>query len=164
MAQKAKKDRAKANAAALNQLHLGTLITNAIFWLFYFVFRSRSLWLYGLLSFPALICEVILETTGRPKYDAAGALRTAGEDLSNPGLTEYMFDIIWVTWASQILVVLFGNYAWLLWTTVPVYGAYKGVGLLGAAKQMAGMAGMGSAPQADASQQPVGNRRQRRAA
>jgi hypothetical protein len=164
MAQKAKKDRAKANAAALNQLHLGSLVTNAVFLLFYLFFRSRSLWLYGILSLPAFICEAVLETTGRPKFDAAGALRTAGEDLSSPGLTEYMFDIIWVTWASQILVVLLGNYAWMLWTAVPVYGAYKGVGLFGAAKQMAGMAGMGAATQADGAQQPAGNRRQRRAA
>src|SRR4051812_40802615 len=115
MAQKAKKDRAKANSVALNNLHIGSLASNAVFLLFWLVFRSRSLWLYGILSLPSFICEAVLETTGRPKYEANGALRTAGEDMANQGLTEYMFDIVWVTWASQILVIALGNYAWLLW-------------------------------------------------
>ena len=57
MAQKAKKDRAKSNAAALNNLHIGTAVVNALFLLSHFLFRSRSLVWYGVLSAPALICE-----------------------------------------------------------------------------------------------------------
>merc|ERR1712000_196688 len=98
MAQKAKKDRAKSNAAALNNLHISSLVVNVLFLLAHFLFRSRSLWLYGLLSAPALICEYVLEISGRPKYDSqTKALIKSGEDLNAPGLTEYMFDVIWVT-------------------------------------------------------------------
>ncbi|KAI1180158.1 DUF788-domain-containing protein [Nemania sp. FL0916] len=164
MAQKARKDRAKANATALQTLHIGALIVNSFFVLWNLLLKRRSLWLYVLFSIPSVICEYILESTGRPKYDpSTNALKTAGEDLSAPGLTEYMFDVIWVTWASVILVAFFGNWAWLLWSVVPAYGLYKGFGLMGAAR---GMAAMNQAQQQQGAgdAQPAGNRKQRRAA
>ncbi|KAK4106149.1 hypothetical protein N658DRAFT_415376 [Parathielavia hyrcaniae] len=158
MAQKSRKDRAKSNAVALNNLHLGSLIVNSFFLLLHFVFRSRSLLLWVILSLPSFVCQFTLEKTGRPSYDAdTKALKSSGEDLAAPGLTEYMFDVVWVTWAASILVALFGNWAWSLWAVVPAYGAYKAFGMMGAAKQMAQM---GAA--ADAA--PAGNRKQRRAA
>jgi hypothetical protein len=164
MAQKARKDRAKANIAALNNLHIGTLIVNTLFVLLNLFLKRRSLLLYVLLSLPSFICEFVLETTGRPKYDSStNSLKTAGEDLSAPGLTDYMFDVIWVTWASVVLVIFLGNWGWLLWAAVPAYGAVKGYSLLGAAR---GMAGMGQQPQQQAATgaQVTGNRKQRRAA
>ncbi|KAF2965327.1 hypothetical protein GQX73_g8255 [Xylaria multiplex] len=163
MAQKARKDRAKANAAALKNLHIGTLAVNTSFVLFNLLFKRRSLLLYVLLSIPSFICEFVLESTGRPKYDLSNnSLKTAGEDLSAPGLTEYMFDVIWVTWASVVLVALFGNWGWLLWSVVPAYGAFKGFSLLGVAR---GMTGMQQAQQQQAGgAQATGNRKQRRAA
>ncbi|KAL6871864.1 hypothetical protein J3F83DRAFT_713750 [Trichoderma novae-zelandiae] len=162
MAQKAKKDRARSNAASLNNLHTGTLIVHALFLLSNFLFRSRSLLAYGLLSVPSFVCEYILETSGRPRYDAAtGALKTSGEDLAAAGLTEYMFDVVWVTWASIVAVVLFGNWGWILFAVVPAYGAYMGYGLLGMGKSaLAQMQDGGNAGNAA----PQGNRRSRRTA
>lgn len=160
MAQKAKKDRAKSNAASLNNLHLGSLAVNALFLLAHFLFRSRSLWMYFLLSVPAFACEYILEISGRPKYDpATNTLKSAGEDLGAQGLTEYMFDVVWVTWASAILVIFFGGWGWLLWLVVPAYGIYMGSGLLGMGKQK-----MAEFQQGDGNAAPQGNRRSRRAA
>jgi len=162
MAQKARKDRAKSNAAALNNLHIGALAVNVIFLLSHFLLRSRSLLAWFILSLPSFACQFTLEKTGRPSFDAStNALKSAGEDLAAPGLTEYMFDVIWVTWATAILVVLFGNWAWFFWGIVPAYGLYKGYGLMGAAKQMAGLGGMPTDAGAPA---PAGNRKQRRAA
>lgn len=160
MAQKAKKDRAKSNTVALNNLHIGAAVINVLFLLFHFLLRERSLLAYGLLSAPAFICEYVLEFSGRPKYDpATKALRSAGEDMAAPGLTEYMFDVIWVTWASVVAVMLFGNWGWVLFATVPAYGLYLGKGLLGMGRQqMAQMQGAGDEPA------PQGNRRSRRAA
>ncbi|XXH04788.1 hypothetical protein Hte_011210 [Hypoxylon texense] len=161
MAQKARKDRAKSNAAALTNLHVGTLVVNTLFVLFHFLFKKRSIFLYVLLSVPSFICEFVLESSGRPKYDpSTKALQNAGEDLAAPGLTEYMFDVIWVTWASVVLVMFFGNWGWLLWTVVPAYGAFKGYSLLGMARGMAGLQGQ----QPDNAAPVAGNRRQRRAA
>ncbi len=163
MAQKAKKDRAKSNAAALNNLHIGALVVNGAFLLFRYFFKKRSLLLYLLLSIPSFLCQLTLERSGRPKYDAVtGALKSAGEDLAAPGLTEYMFDVIWVTWGTVVLVTLFGNKFWLLWAIVPAYGAYKGYNLLGATRQMAAMQGVDDV--AAAAAPAPGNRKQRRAA
>ncbi|KAL2156526.1 hypothetical protein VTH82DRAFT_1271 [Thermothelomyces myriococcoides] len=159
MAQKARKDRAKSNSAALNNLHLGSLIVNGLFLLLHFIFRRRSLLLWFILSLPSFICQFILEKTGRPSYDReTKALISSGQDLAAPGLTEYMFDVIWVTWAAAVLAALFGNWAWFLWAVVPAFGAYKAFGMMGAARQMAQM---GAGANAAA---PVGNRKQRRAA
>ncbi|KAG6033642.1 hypothetical protein E4U41_006851 [Claviceps citrina] len=170
MAQKAKKDRAKSNTAALTNLHLGSLVVHALFLLSHFLWRPRSLVVYGLLSTPSFICEYALEVSGRPKFDpATGALRTAGEDLAAAGLTEYMFDVIWVTWAAGVLVVLVGNWGWLLWSVVPAYGIYLGSGLLGLGRQtfsqMQGGGASGSGAGASAAAAAAqGNRRARRAA
>jgi len=162
MAQKAKKDRAKANAATLNNLHLGTLFVNLLFLASSFLFRRRSLVAYAILSIPSLICSYILETTGRPKFDpSTNALRSSGEDLAAPGLTEYMFDVVWITWASLVVVMLFGNWGWLFWSVVPIYGGYKGYGLMGMARGMMGGGQQGLAPE---QQTGVGNRKQRRMA
>ncbi|KAI0390184.1 DUF788 domain-containing protein [Xylariaceae sp. FL0594] len=163
MAQKARKDRAKANAAALTNLHIGSIVVNVLFLLSNLLFKRKSFLLYVLLSLPSFVCEYVLETTGRPKYDPSNnALKTSGEDLSAPGLTEYMFDVIWVTWASVLLVILFGNWGWLLWSVVPVYGLVKGFSLLGAAR---GMTGTNQGQQEQTGHEQVArNRKQRRAA
>ncbi len=165
MAKKAIKDLAKANTATLNNLHLISLSINVVFLLFRFLFRSRSLILYLLFSIPAILCEYILESSGRPKYtttsSGSSTLKSPGEDLAAPGLTEYMFDVVWVTWAALVAVMLFGNWGWLLWTVVPIYGAVKGVGLFGAFRGLTAPAqGADEQMQQQAMQ---GNRRQRRA-
>ncbi|POS86341.1 hypothetical protein EPUL_001284 [Erysiphe pulchra] len=137
MAQKSKKERAKKNASTLNNLHLGTLGVNTLFLFANLVFLKRSLLTYILFSIPSLIAEYILEITGRPKHDhKTKFLKSSGEDLSAPGLTDYMFDIIYVTWISIFCVLIFGNWGWLFWTSIPIYGAYKGFKLLTAARGM----------------------------
>ncbi|POS73382.1 hypothetical protein DHEL01_v208232 [Diaporthe helianthi] len=162
MAQKAKKDRAKSNAESLKGLHIGAATVNGLFLLWTLLISSRSLWVYVLLSIPSFACEFALEKAGRPSFDpSTGALRSSGEDLSAPGLTEYMWDVVWVTWACQVLVMFFGNWLWLVWAVVPAYGAYKGYGLLGMAR---GMAGMQGAQQGQQEAAPAVNRKQRRAA
>lgn len=162
MAQKAKKDRAKANISSLNTLHIGTLSVNALFILFNLLFKRRLIWTYVILSIPSIIAEYILESTGRPKFDpVTKVLKSSGEDLAAPGLTEYMFDVIWVTWFCLIAVILFGDWAWVFWSVIPIFGLYKGYGLLGMARGLAGGPQVGQGQQ----EQPVaGNRKQRRAA
>ncbi|GAO14088.1 uncharacterized protein UV8b_06489 [Ustilaginoidea virens] len=161
MAQKAKKDRAKSNTTALNNLHIGSLLVHGLFLVSHLVFRSRSLVAYGLFAAPSFICEYVLEASGRPKYDAAtGALKSAGEDLAAAGLTEYLFDVVWVTWASAIAVVLLGNWGWLLWAVVPAYGAYLGSGLWGMGRRNLAQMQDRDSPGAP----PRGNRKARRAA
>lgn len=167
MAGKARKDLAKSNAAALQNLHLASLALNLAFILFSLLFRSRSLVTYGVLSIPAFAAQYVLESSGRPKYTTLNgktSLRTAGEDLGAPGLTEYMFDIIWVTWACLISALLVGNKGWWLYAVVPVFAVWKGWGLLGMARGVigAGKGGQGMKQQQE-QQPPTMNRKQRRA-
>lgn len=162
MAQKAKKDRARANIESLKQLHIGTLTLNGLFILFNLIVKRRSLLAYLIFSIPCFVAQYILETTGRPKYDANHNLKSAGEDLAAVGLTEYMFDVIWITWLSLIAVITFGNWGWLVWSVVPVYGAYKGYGLIGLGRSLMGGAQSGQMPEEQVAM--AGNRKQRRAA
>ncbi|KAK1831722.1 hypothetical protein QBC39DRAFT_83966 [Podospora conica] len=166
MAQKARKDRAKSNAATLNNLHIGSAVVTVLFLALHFVFRSRSLFWWFLCSLPSFICQAFLEYSGRPSYDpATGALKKSGEDLAAQGLTEYMFDVVWITWGATILVALFGNKAWFIWAIVPAFGVYKAWGMMGAAKQMAaGLSGGGGGAGTEGAGAPAGNRKQRRAA
>lgn len=108
------------------------------------------------------MCEFILERTGRPSY-VNGSLKSAGEDLAAEGLTEYMFDVIWVTWGCLVAVIFFGNWGWLLWAVLPAYGAVKGYSLLGLAR---GMMGDTQRQGMQGVEEPVaaGSRKQRRVA
>lgn len=161
MAGKAKKDQARANTAALNSLHTTSIGINIVFIILSILYLKRSVVAYALLSIPALGCQYALEISGRPKYDAKGVLARAGEDLSAQGLTEYMFDVIWVTWATLLAVTVFGRLGWFVYLVVPIYGAYIAWGLFGKAR---GMMGGNQTPQPlDQQQQPM-NRKQRRAA
>ncbi|PHH82360.1 hypothetical protein CDD82_6262 [Ophiocordyceps australis] len=161
MAQKAKKDLAKHNAATLTRLHQTSLALNLLFLLLRFTRApSPSLVAYVVLSIPAFACQYALEATGRPRFDpTSGSLVASGQDLAAPGLTEYMFDVIWVTWGCLFAVVFLGNWGWLLWAVIPAYAIYLGSGLLGLGRQK--MAQMQADGQTGPSQ---GNRRSRRAA
>ncbi|CAI4219202.1 unnamed protein product [Parascedosporium putredinis] len=163
MAQKAKKDLAKSNAAALQNLHTLSIALNAAFLAFAIFLRPRSLKLYGVLSIPAFAAQFILERSGRPVRDPeTGAVRSAGQDLGAEGLTAYMFDVVWVTWATLVFVILIGDKGWFLWTVVPAYGGYQAGRLLLKARGLAGGLG-GMTAQPEAAPQG-GNRKQRRAA
>jgi hypothetical protein len=165
MAGKALKDLAKANIVTLTNLHIGGLFFNLLFLVFLIIFRSRSLVLYLVLSIPALACQYILESTGRPKYVTANGkstLKGSGQDLSAQGLTEYMFDVIWVTWACLVMVIILGDKGWFLYAVVLGFAGWKGWGLLGAARGMMG-GGQGQEGMQEQAAEPQ-NRRQRRKA
>lgn len=168
MAGKARKDLAKANVAALSTLHIGSLVLNGAFIVFSLIFRSRSLVTYFVLSIPAFACQYILESSGRPKYttlNGKSSLKSAGEDLAAPGLTGYLFDVVWVTWACLFVVLAFGDKAWWLFAIVPVFGLWKGWGLIGAARgMMGGPQGQAQAGEEQQQQAAPQNRRQRRMA
>lgn len=124
MAQKSLKSRASRNISTLNNLHLITLVINILFLLLHFLpFRlpltssnKTSLLPFFILSIPSFIAEFVLERSGRPKY-VNGQMKSAGEDLGAQGLTEYLFDIVWVTWGCLVVVLVWGNWAWLIWVS-----------------------------------------------
>jgi hypothetical protein len=105
---------AAQNEVALKNLFYGQLLNNLVPLVIRFVFR--------LLGYPfsttALILSVLslvlsqfiygrLTKMGSPKRDAAGAVISPGEDLSRPGITEWMFDILYITCKFRIYAAFF---------------------------------------------------------
>jgi hypothetical protein len=114
--QKAAKQLARANAAALNRTHAISLALHTLFVLYRLLFRRGSWVKYLVLSLPSIVIELYLEHLGRPKYvSPGGRLKSAGEDLEAKGVTEYMWDIVYVTWGVLGLVGVAGEWAWWLW-------------------------------------------------
>ncbi|QPG74310.1 hypothetical protein FOA43_001637 [Brettanomyces nanus] len=136
MAGQAEKKQAQNNLLVLKEIHIISLIVNLVSLLCLIIFRRPGNYKpYLLLSIPGWLCEYILERIGRPKYETDSVsgypvLVRAGEDLRQVGLTEYMFDVFYLTQGSDILMCLFGsNKVWWLLALVPVYAAYKIFGL-----------------------------------
>ncbi|ODV90574.1 hypothetical protein CANCADRAFT_108063 [Tortispora caseinolytica NRRL Y-17796] len=121
MAKAADKKLAVKNAQALKTLHLVSIIVNAMFMLsYYFLNRPGSLKPYVILSIPAWGLEYVLDKTGRPVGSRPGS------DLSAAGLTEYMWDIVYITWSCVLTSVVLGtNKAWILYLVIPGYAVVK---------------------------------------
>ncbi|KAL6716786.1 hypothetical protein ACLMJK_004698 [Lecanora helva] len=149
MAQKAAKQLAAHNTQALNRMHLISLGNNLFFLLLrLLLFRARStrntFTLYALLSAPALAIEFWLEKIGRPTYAENGELRRSGEDLDAKGLTEFLWDVLYWTWACVAAAALVGNKAWWMYVVVPAYSMWLASSTILSMRQgMAGMAGQG---------------------
>ena len=147
--QKALKTLAAKNTSTLNRTHLISLSVNLLFLLLrFFVFTNRSLLRYTLLSFPALVIEFWFERIGRPTYtDTANGkdLKRAGEDLEAKGLTEWMWDVVYWTWACIVLAAVLGDRAWWLYVVVPLYSAWLAFSTFTGVRQgMGGLMGGGA--------------------
>lgn len=136
MASNRDKKVATANTNTLKELHLISLAVNALVLLIIFIFRRPSSVLpFIVFSFPAIFCQYTLEKSGRPKYgkDEYGnpKLITAGDEIKGQGLFEYMFDVIYVTWILDILLIVVGsNKIWWLYSVIPGYAGYTMFGFV----------------------------------
>ncbi|RMZ66427.1 DUF788 domain-containing [Pyrenophora seminiperda CCB06] len=134
MAQKATKTLAASNTKRLNQTLYTSLAVHVVWWLlralvFRASFSRKSLVLYLLLSAPQLLIQLYLERLSRPSFTADGAVKRPGEDLDAKGLTEYMWDVVYWTYACIIMTALLGDYAWFLWAVIPAYSVYAAWGM-----------------------------------
>ena len=112
------------------------------------VYRSsytrNTLLLWVLLSLPAWAVEYWLEKIGRPTYTENGELKRSGEDLDARGLTDFMWDLIYWTWACTAGAAVVGDKAWWMYVVVPVYSMWvASTTVMGMRNGMAGMAGQG---------------------
>ena len=116
-------------------------------------YSRKALLLWVLLSLPAWVIEFWLEKIGRPTYGENGELRKSGEDLEAKGLTEFMWDLLYWTWACIAAAAMVGDKAWWMYAVVPLYSIWMAsTTVMGMRSGMAGMAGQdnGSAQGADA--------------
>ncbi|KAJ5888704.1 hypothetical protein N7495_008745 [Penicillium taxi] len=146
MAKKAAKTLATRNGAVLNRTHLITVSLHILYLLLHFIFqRPRSLKPYFFLAVPTLAIEFYLDRVGRPTFNEDGSLRSAGEDLSATGLTEYMWDVLYWTEGCIAAVCIFNDRAWWLWVVVPLYSVYLVyTTVMGVKKGFSGMGGAGA--------------------
>jgi len=149
--QKAAKQLAAHNTQALNRMHLISLGNNLFFLLLrLIVFRAKytrnTLVLYVFLSAPGLFIEYWLEKIGRPSYAENGELKRPGEDMDAKGLTEFMWDVLYWTWACIAAAAFIGNRAWWMYIAVPVYSMWMASSTILSMRQgLGGMAGQGDA-------------------
>lgn len=132
MASGSSKKLAAANSKTLNQLHLITAIINIVSILGIFVLKrpaSYKPWL--ILSIPSFIIEYNLEKSGRPTFSGSKLIRSGDDIHQQGGLYEYFFDIVYLTWAFDILMVIIGsNKVWWLYSVIPGFAIYKLYGIV----------------------------------
>lgn len=161
MAGQSLKKTASANEKRLMQLHTISLAINILVMLSLLGLKRPSSYMkYIFFSIPGWICEYFIEKSGRPKYsvDSISGQRKAlrsGDDLHQSGLLEYMFDIIYITWFLDILMILFGsNKVWWLFSIVPLFAFYK------ISELVKGFRGSSDTKKSDAKTEPEISKRQ----
>ncbi|KIK65518.1 hypothetical protein GYMLUDRAFT_38989 [Collybiopsis luxurians FD-317 M1] len=133
MANASAKRIASQNEATVKNIRLGLILPTVISLLLRLLFRrdslppSRgSLALYLGTFFPAFFLSNYLIKIGTTRRDpTTGTLISYGEDLNQPGLTEWAFDVLYITWACQVGSGAFGEWFWWLYMVIPLYAIFK---------------------------------------
>lgn len=134
MGGKSSKKQAQSNLLALRNLYLTTVPVVLLACARQCISRKDLVsWIrFILLHVPLLGCIYVLDSSGRPKYDVKRQLVREGLDLSQSGgLTEYMFDIIYLSLFGDLgQVVLNTKKFWYSLILVPTYVIWKVYGLM----------------------------------
>lgn len=111
------------------------LLEQALYWILVVLLRRPVLArgptiLYVLTLIPTLVLYRHLTTIGRPRREpTSGALISPGEDLAQSGITEWCWDIIYVTWGCAVGSGLLGSWVWWLYLIVcrfsSIYALYQ---------------------------------------
>ncbi|KAJ6539116.1 putative opsin [Mycena capillaripes] len=133
MANASAKRIANQNESTVKTLKLGMILPTIMSLVLRLLFRRGSLppskgalLLYTVTFFPAFFLSNYLIRIGTTRRDpTTGTLISYGEDLHQPGVTEWCFDILYVTWACQIGSGAFGEWVWWLYLVIPLYAIYK---------------------------------------
>lgn len=103
MANASAKKTAANNERAISNLRQGLLIAITLSMLIRLIFRTKSLsptrlslWMHIFSHIFSTMIARYLSKIGEPKRSETGELISPGEDLNQPGVTEWCFDIIYV--------------------------------------------------------------------
>ena len=104
MANASAKKTAASNERAIQNLRQGLLVASTLSMFIRIIFRTKSLspaqvsfWLHILSHIPSTFIARYLYKIGEPRRTDTGELISPGEDLNQPGVIEWCFDIIYVT-------------------------------------------------------------------
>ena len=53
-------------------------------------------------------------------------VQRSGEDLEAKGLTEFLWDVLYWTWACILGAAVLGDWFWCAWGVVPIYSVWLG--------------------------------------
>jgi SRP-independent targeting protein 2/TMEM208 len=115
---------AAQNERAIRNLRVGMIvcmglsITIRLFLRRYTFSSILSIMVYVTTLAPSMLLYSFLVRAGTPRRNASGMLLSPGDDLNQPGLTDWSWDIIYVTWACQVGSSLFGEWVWWLYLVV----------------------------------------------
>ncbi|KAJ1021093.1 hypothetical protein NDA16_003879 [Ustilago loliicola] len=117
MARGSAKKTTSGNTFLLTLLRNGFLATNTIylvvrFWLLRSSMTKRTI--FGYVASEAIAVALWLTLQ---------SMAAQGNDLQQSGLTQYMFDIIYVTWFVQLASLVWGKF-WYLYLIIPAYAGY----------------------------------------
>jgi len=132
MANASAKRTASQNESTIKYLELGLLVSTILSLILRLLFRIHSLaptklsfWVHILSHAPSVFITRYLVRIGTPTRGESGLLISSGEDLSRPGVIEWCFDIVYITWVSQVGSAIFGEWAWGIFAIIPLYAGWK---------------------------------------
>ncbi|KAI0269203.1 hypothetical protein BC834DRAFT_865274 [Gloeopeniophorella convolvens] len=132
MANASAKKTASQNEAAIKNLLYGHLLSNILSLLVRVLFRwqssrhSKKAIIFYVLSLAlSQLLYRYLTKMGTPRRDATGNLVSPGDDLNQPGLTEWIFDILYISWFAQVGSALLGEWFWWVYLVIPAFIFYK---------------------------------------
>ncbi|KAI0003032.1 hypothetical protein BJV74DRAFT_566751 [Russula compacta] len=108
----AKRIASQNEAAIKNMLYGHLLVKKAIFLYCASVALSQFLYRH-------------LKRLGKPRRDSTGNLVSSGDDLNQPGITEWTFDVLYISWFAQIGSAILGEWFWWIYLMIPTFVIYK---------------------------------------
>ncbi|KAI5479897.1 hypothetical protein MNV49_002455 [Pseudohyphozyma bogoriensis] len=156
---------AAQNKGTVNTLRIGFAVSNIIYLLHLFIFRSGRTWTRLFYFSVTDVLAIVL-------WNQLEGMAKRGDDLSAAGLTSYMFDVIYVTWFVHVGTALITTKFWLLYLSIPAYAIYRlgkfaipyvwpsGANRVGGApRKVGGQAGAGAA--AEDTTEPLSKRQEK---
>ncbi|SPO47977.1 uncharacterized protein PSANT_05665 [Moesziomyces antarcticus] len=117
MARGSAKKTASGNAFLLTLLRNGFLATNTVYLLVRFWLLRSSV------TKSTVFGYAVSEAIAVALWFTLQSMAAQGNDLQQSGLTQYMFDIIYVTWFVQLASLLWSKF-WYLYLIIPGYAGY----------------------------------------
>lgn len=158
MAGKSSKKQAQSNLLILRNLYFAIIPLLLLASIRQWISQQHLVgWIrFSLLHLPIFGCVYVLDSSGRPRFDLQGKLVREGLDLSQPGgLTEYMFDVVYLSLFGDLGQILFNTKKlWYSLLFVPIYAIWKVYGL------MPNLPSMRSSRDPNAQEKPTQSKRQ----
>ncbi|GJJ77281.1 hypothetical protein EMPS_09640 [Entomortierella parvispora] len=129
MANSSQKKIAHENGKTLLALRKGFIWVNAFYFFYRIIYHWSSFGFglaisYLLTAGLTIVLYFQINAMGQPRYNSKGELVDAGQDLTQEGLVQYAFDIIYVTWFVHVTSA-FWSKMWWFYISIPAYAGWK---------------------------------------